>query len=184
MNLIKLLFLGVILIGSGVNYSLAAEVYRQVDEEGNVIFTDQPAKGAEKVEVKPPNVHNFPQPPEIKPLPRQTPKQPLYKAIEITSPANDATIRNPGDVLIRAAVSPNLRRYHKVRFTDNGQPLEAPSRSLSLQLYNLSRGTHIIKVEVLDANDKLVIASEPVAIHVHRTSIIKPQQPPPTKTNP
>jgi len=160
---------------------MAGEVYRQVDTEGNVTFSDQPNPGAEKIEVAPTNVHNFPKAPAIKPLQDKSEGKELYKSLAISSPAMDTTIRDSGDVLIRAKISPALRKSHNLLYSDNGQPIGEPSRKLSLQLINLSRGTHLIQVDVVDADNKVLISSAPLSIHVHRTSIIKPEAPPPTK---
>ncbi|MCF7982110.1 MAG: DUF4124 domain-containing protein [Pseudomonadales bacterium] len=170
----SLLSLGLILSVS-VNNLLAEEVYRQVDAEGNITFSDQPNPGAEKIDVAPTNVQHFPKPPVTKPPTDKSAEKASYKSLAISSPINDSTIRDPGDVLISAKISPALRKNHKVIFLDNGQPLGDPTRSLSMQLINLSRGTHMIQVQVIDTENKVLISSTPIAIHVHRNSIIKPQ---------
>lgn len=160
----------------------AAEVYKQVDENGNVIFTDTPGKGAEKVDVQPTNIQNFPKATKIAPQ-REQPKDTFsYKTMNIIAPRNDTTIRDPGDVLVRVELSPGLQRAHQVRFTDNGEPLGEPSRKLSIQLINLSRGTHMLQAEVLDQQGKALISSAAVVVYVHRNTIIN--NPPPKPTTP
>lgn len=172
---------GILLTCLALQTIQAAEVYKQVDENGNVIFTDTPGEGAEKIEVQPTNIQNFPKTPKMAPQ-REQPKDTFsYKALNIIAPLNDTTVRNPGDVLVRAELSPGLQRAHQVRFTDNGQPLGEPSRKLSLQLINLSRGTHMLQAEVLDQQGKVMISSAAVAVHVHRNTIINNPPPAPAK---
>ena len=172
-----------LMMSLGWSSLMAGEVYRQVDAEGNVTFSDQPNPGAEKIEVAPTNVHTFPKAPAANPLQDKSEEKGIYKSLVISSPAMDTTIRDPGDVLVSAKISPALRRSHKLLYSDNGQPIGEPSRKLSMQLINLSRGTHLIQVDVVNADNKILISSAPLSIHVHRTSIIKPEAPPPTNKN-
>lgn len=160
----------------------AGEVYRHVDESGNVTFSDQPQQGADKIEVEPANVHNFPKAPAIKPLPDNRETDFRYRALTILYPENDTTLRNTGDISVSAAVDPKLKKQHQVRFTDNGQAVAEPTKELSIQLKNLSRGSHQLQAQILDEKGKVLISSNPVTVHVHRTSILhkKPASPSPS----
>jgi len=168
------LLLGLVFSGLALAPLEAVTVYKQVDKEGNVTFTDQPAEDAEteQVEIQPINVHSFPKAPPPEPKSQAPEKQFSYKTLNIVAPKNEDTLRDPGDILIRAELNPNLRSGHQVRFTDNGEPLNEPSRKLSLQLFNLYRGTHNLQAEVVNRKGEVLISSPVVTLYVHRNSII------------
>ena len=73
---------------------LSAEtVYKSVDEEGNIIFTDKPSENAEKIILQELQTIKNPNPGKFKPLPRQSKEAPLYNTLIITSPADGSGIR-------------------------------------------------------------------------------------------
>lgn len=177
-----------LLIASLVN---ASEVYRHVDENGNITFSDQPQQGADKIEVEPANIQSFPKAPVITALPENPDANFRYNTLTIVYPENETTLRNTGDISISAAVAPQLKKKHQVRFTDNGQTVAEPTDNLSIQLKNLSRGSHQLQAQILDEKGKVLISSSPVTIYVHRKSTLHknpasatpPPPPPPPKKN-
>ncbi len=155
----------------------AGEIYKKVDKEGNITFSDQPQKEAEKIEVEPVNIL------ERQPLtPVITPVEEVafeYSSIAITSPENDETLRNTGDITVSGTLSPSLRGDHRIEFLDNGVALQPASKSLGISLQNLDRGTHSFVMQVIDDDGKVLISSQPVNLHVHRNFIPPPPPPPP-----
>ncbi|WP_198588698.1 DUF4124 domain-containing protein [Alloalcanivorax mobilis] len=147
-------------------------IYRTTDKNGNVVFTDNPAdkSRAEPVRLREPNTV-----PMKAPLPVGEPKaaddkqQPAfqgYQRLAITSPEDQATVRNPSSpVPVRISLEPALRDGHRLVVLDNGTPLQGQA------LENPNRGSHTLQVEVRDASGASVARSEPVVIYVHRTSV-------------
>ena len=88
----KLLFA----VAMAIPLTVAAQIYKTTDEDGNIVFTDRPAASGsttEKVELNPTNT--APPPPEVsRPEPEvveEEPEQESYTVV-IDSPTNETTI--------------------------------------------------------------------------------------------
>ncbi|HVL00900.1 MAG TPA: DUF4124 domain-containing protein [Dongiaceae bacterium] len=168
----------------GAQVTLAETVYMYVDENGNKVFTDEPRKGAEELDVKPI--------PTVPALPTQAPqKQPpkagpfRYNEIVIVTPADQHNfINESAPIVIQAAVSPNLRTEDKVQLLLNGSPHGAPISSTSFTLENLERGEYKTQVRILDKDGKELGISDTVTFQVKRFSKNLPGQQPPPKPKP
>lgn len=150
-----------------------AQVYKHVDEKGNVTFSDQPAPNAERIEINqtnttaPPPADAFPPPPP--PKPQETPA--AYE-LAITSPANETIIpRGPGNFSVTASVSPALKGGHLLQLIMDGEPREQPQRATTWNLTNVFRGEHTIQVAVFDGDGKQLNISDGVKVFVFRPSI-------------
>lgn len=143
-----------------------AEVYRTVDEEGNITFTDVPDEGAEKIDIKEPQTISNPNPAEYKPLPKkQTPRE-VYRGISISSPANDQAVRsNAGTVTITTKVDPRLIPSHEVVIYIDGKEI---GRGTSATANNLDRGTHTASAKIINSAGKTIISSSSSTFHLLR----------------
>ena len=167
-----------------------AAIYRVVDANGNVTFTDQappggvsddPAPGAgiaERIELPPPNtfVDDTPRA-RYEPGADSEDEGPAYTLLQITAPSNDKVIRaNDGRVFIGTRVTPAVQEGHRLLLEMNGsltghQPVEG-----SIDLDNVPRGTHRIRLVVVDAADRRLIESAETVFHVQRFSRLINQQ--------
>lgn len=154
----------------------SADVYRSVDEDGNIIYSDTPSEGAEKIDLREaqtvesqPGTESFQyEPPESDPPPR-------YKEVAITSPQNDESIRaNSGNITIRMSVNPSLRPGDSLVLTMDGKEI-ASGRSTSVSLENVDRGTHSLSARVVGRDGKSLVSSDPVKFHLMRHSIQHPK---------
>lgn len=152
-----------------------AGIYKSVDENGKVIYTDNPnGKKADPVKLPPLNT----QPPPTAtaaPIPEQNmapERAPKEYDIRISSPADQTQIP-PGqrNLTVAANLAPGLHSTHKVQVYINGSPHGSPSESTSVTIDNIYRGTHQIVVEVLDRWGNTISRSEPVTVYVHRVSV-------------
>ena len=161
------LFLGILVAGMA-----AAQVYRHVDEEGNVTFSDQPAEDAERIEIGPTNT-TPPPPADAFPPPPPEPEVdsgPLYE-LAITSPEDETIIpRGPGNFSVTASVAPSLQPPHKLQLMMDGAPREEPQTGTTWNLTNVFRGEHSIQVAVIDGEGTEVGISEPIRVFVFRPS--------------
>jgi|AMFO01.1.fsa_nt_gi hypothetical protein len=154
-----------------------AEVYKRTNPDGSVEFTDVPSKQEEEpVPLNPTNTFEAPSAPLQQSTPKPKASQEKYSAISITSPANEATIRdNTGAITVNVSLTPALQSGHKlVLLVDGSQKGE--STSGSFELTNLDRGSHSLAAQVLDDAGKTVISSTAVTIFLHRQSVIKPKR--------
>ncbi len=166
------------------SFSVSAAVYRTVDPEGNVIFTDQPASGAEEVELPPVPTYQAPRyrPPASRPDDAASPPAPGYRKFAVVSPAPDETVRdNPGNVTVVLAIEPDLDKAagDRIQIYLDGKPVGKPTTSLQAVLSNVDRGEHRVSAAIVDRNKKTIRRTEPVRFFLHRQSRLFPRGPKP-----
>lgn len=156
-----------------------AEMYKWVDEEGNISYSDEPpSDNTEKL--TPPELTVTPaiKVPAKKPA-ETAPKMPApffgYKEFSITSPANDQTIRNnQGNIDVSFSSKPTLNTElgHYISVEMDGKTVRNKLKSSSVRLENTDRGSHTIKARLKDKNGLTLMSSQSVTIHLHRISIL------------
>ena len=157
-----------------------AEIYRWVDKDGNVHFTDQAREGAKAVELNEPTVF-----PGMKPAapaatgpesatPDEQPAEAGYERFLITSPANEVNIwTGEGRVEVDVDLAPALREGHRLVLNFNGSPVSEGFSGGRLVLNNVERGTHRLVAEIRDGSGNVLRRSEPVVFHLKRPTIRK-----------
>lgn len=159
----------------------SGQVYRWVDEDGVVHYSDQPHEGAEEIELEPAPAISMPQPGS---MPARTAgREPeseadvnaAYQALTIAQPAAEETLWNIGGVLdVTLNLQPALRPGDRVRVYFDGTPQTVSGTQF--QLEEVWRGEHNLQAEVLDEGGNLLIRSEPIRFYVQQTSIQNPQR--------
>ncbi|ATJ84491.1 DUF4124 domain-containing protein [Halomonas beimenensis] len=184
----------VVILALGLVMSLPAAaqtIYRTTDAQGNVIFTDDPARGGEKVELDPLTVvpareRTAPRAPVVQGggVPARTtaePGQPFmpYDIFSILSPEQETTLPTgaAGNVQVRLGIRPELREDHRVRLLLDGQVSQSAMHTDTFMLSNLNRGEHVIQAELLDASGAVRHRTTPVTLYVQRASVNLPQNP-------
>lgn len=169
-------FLAVVLPLIFVNFALAA-IYKTVDKNGNVTFTNSRPENKSNEEVKLRSV--TPMPPASTAstgrsgLPAVLAKyrgKRMYSLFKIVEPANDATMHNQLNISVKIVAEPGIYAGHKIRLLLDGEVVGGPKRSLTFEIKNVDRGTHILTAEVLDRRRK-VVQSTSNTINIHRTIV-------------
>ena len=176
----KILFLFCVLIAGLVQ----AQVYRSVGKDGSVVFSDEPSEGAVKVEVKKLETVKSLETPPPPTSSRSGPQaqQNLYTGLNITSPADDQAIRdNAGNLNVSVSVTPGLNPRHKLVLYLDGTEYSTGTAN-TFRLDNIDRGTHQLRVAVVDADGRQLIDSKSVTFHLLRHSLLQPKPAKP-KTN-
>ncbi len=160
--------------------SIHAAIYKFYDENGNVIYSDQPGPGAVEIEKR--DVQAI-KGPRLRPATKLSPpqkKQPfVYKELRITSPEDDATIwDNNGDVNVDITVIPQLRTKlgHKLVLSLDGKQVSEPGTATSFALHGIDRGTHSVSVSIVDKTGKTIMSSNSVTFHLKKQSVILRQK--------
>lgn len=163
-------FLVVILPLVVTDLALAA-IYKTVDKEGNVIFTDtRPVDDpSEEVKLRPIT------PMSSVPIGRsgsslqgeEDESKAIYSRLEIVEPANDSTVRDQGNFTVKVATEPRILSGHRIRLLLDGGVVGESKRKLTFDLTNVDRGTHTLTVEIVD-NRRKVVQSSSSKVHVHR----------------
>ena len=162
--------------------SLAAapqEIYRWVDKDGVVHYSDQPGSpNAERVELADPTTYQSDNAAvDYAPSESSSPRQPQmqYSSLVITSPAPDQTFSG-GDVKVQvsAAVGGGLQEDHQLVFYVDDVRRPATD-GMGLTLTNVYRGTHYVRASVIDQDGVAVITSAQIAFHVQQRSTQNPR---------
>jgi hypothetical protein len=158
----------------------AAEVYRYVDPERGVEYSDMPRPGAERIfipdpPVAPPlNVRESPLPDDrIANLPTGTAL--AYSEIAIADPLNEDTVRdNAGNLIVAVSLNPPLQAEfgHQLQLLLDGEVV-ASGTSSHMALNEVDRGTHTLQAVVLGVDGAVLTQSAVTTFHLHRMS--KPQ---------
>lgn len=141
---------------------VAETVYKTVDENGNIIFTDRPTENSEEIKLQKLQTINNPNP--IKNKPPAKPASPIdvgnvYSRLIITNPAQGSGIRNnAGNITISVSLEPSLRPGHNIVFTVDGNEVSKGSANTAA-VNNLSRGAHTIGASVIDGTGKTLIST-------------------------
>jgi uncharacterized protein DUF4124 len=139
--------------------NLSAEtVYKTVDEDGKVIFTDKPSEDSEEIKINDLETIKNPNPGKFRPSEKQ-PEEPedYYNSLVITSPKDGEAIRsNIGNVSISLSLSPSLEGGHRIVILLDGKEV---GTGTGVSLQNVDRGTHTITANVIDAEGKKIIST-------------------------
>ncbi len=176
----------ILLLLAGLTLSLAAlpqEIYRWVDKDGVVHYSDQPGvPGAERVILVDPNSYEQ-EPSDLGPYAataggeEEEPEESPYTSLAIVQPTPDQVFFGAdATVTVAADLGGTLRPDHTLVFFVNGNRRTADG-GLGLQLTGLERGTHFLRASVLDQNGNPVITSQQITFHVRQPSINTPQSP-------
>jgi len=150
----------------------AAKVYKKVNPDGSVEYSDIPQNEAdEPIKLKPVQTITLP------PLPKtssSTPKPTVvkYESISIISPKDDEGIRsNNGDFIAKGELIPGLQRdqEHHIQWLLDGKDVPA-AKSLTLSLKNLDRGTHQLQLRVLNFDGEVEIETPTISFHILRVA--------------
>lgn len=158
----------------------SAEVYRYVDEQGVVHYTDKPPGRDAKPATLPP-LHTYPagRPPEPDaPSAPETPASAGKLQVRIDAPAPDQTFRDPsGSVSVSASVSPALPGGHGlIYYVDGSAATPEPVQTTGFTLSGLERGEHRIAVAVVDGDGREVARSATVSVHLKPPTVRRPAQ--------
>ncbi len=172
--------LALILVLATVSPAALGEIYKTVDANGNVVFTDiapvdrsgQPPPKA--VTVEPINSYEPPAAPTAQPSDASQTSGDVgyYAQLEVVSPAEDETIRdNSGDVQIQVVIAPQLRADHRLLLVLDGVGTEVEAVNGVFELSNVDRGTHTVAGRVVDRQGNVVIESNPATFNLMRVAL-------------
>lgn len=159
----------------------ATEVYRWVDADGQVHYSDQWQPGAERVRITTTPGFSAPRPAEIGEGEQTAPPVATgspYRLLDIASPAQEEVLWNiEGQLRVSLQLQPALQPGHELRLYLDGQEQDIPPGSTSMQLSEVFRGVHTLRAEVVDEQGAVLITSPTRTFAVRQTSIANPQRP-------
>ena len=183
----KISLIATIVLLSAVCLSANAEVFKKIDQDGNVSFTDVPTSKDQKAihidqpmtyESKPitpktPSSVEDPEGPEGSERTETSQSQTNYETLSINTPTNDENLRsNGGNVAVSLSSQPDLDRDAKhqyILYLDGNKVSESQSSTSSLA--NTDRGTHTLSAEIVDKEQNTLIKSDSITFHLQRVSL-------------
>jgi len=160
--------------------SAFAEMYKWLDENGNINYSDvKPHQGVKPLEA--PALTSIPPTKVPKKKPKNAQKSPFdanskptkYTSLKISSPANEATIRdNNGNIKVSIAITPalNVKQGHYLKVSIDGVMLPKKLSTSSVNFKDIDRGTHVIRALVKNKKGKVLRKSKAVTVYLHRFS--------------
>ncbi|GAA4358752.1 DUF4124 domain-containing protein [Kangiella marina] len=182
MKPLRYILLTITLLGTSTVASSADEtvMYKKVDENGKITFTDKPIPGSTPITIKTnTNVVDTPKP-ILRPRKdsdessEDDDKPFQYQVLAVDSPQHDQAVRaNTGDMNVIVGITPSLQPNHSLQLIMDGSPVGSQQKVPYFSLNNVDRGTHELSVAVInDTNKKTLQTSQPVTFHLLRASIL------------
>ena len=151
------------------------EVYKWVDENGVVHYTDKPpSDNAKPAKLPPlqtykggttPNLSKFEKGP-------QGGKATGAAQIEVVTPAQDETFRSgERTVPVAVMVTPQLKEGQRLVYMLDGTPQSTPMSDTSFAFTEVPRGTHTASVMLVDTAGNELASSRTVTFHVKPATV-------------
>lgn len=169
----KLVVPALILCSIALPLSINAQaIYKTVNEDGTITYSDQPGPNAETVDLSSVRSSTVPSlaTPKTKKIVTLSPTEQVNYQIRILSPAPEVTLRdNNGQVTINTELEPVLDSVKYHLHIDN----EVISQSSSTFLVdNIYRGKHTFFISATDNTGKTLASSQPQTFYMQKVSVI------------
>ncbi|MBV8878044.1 MAG: DUF4124 domain-containing protein [Gammaproteobacteria bacterium] len=156
-----------------------ATVYRWVDENGVVHFSDQPHANAEKLHVNAAQTYKSSGPDNATAAggggaQSSAPPAP-YRGCAIVQPQDDQAFANIDSLTVVVQTDPQLHSGDKVYVSVDGQGLNGGNPTgPQFVLSPVDRGTHTAQAQVKDSGGAVQCQTPPVTFHVQQNSVLNP----------
>lgn len=164
-------------------------LYKKVDKNGRITFTDKETPGAKKITVntrknvlampkKAPEEYNYEDDLDNDRDKKKKKKPFKYSYLAVESPKNDESIRaNDGGIYVVVGITPQLKGSHSVRLLMDGSSVSEDQKVPYFSLSNVDRGTHELQVQIIDdKSQKIIQSSGSSTFHLQRMSLLQSNQ--------
>jgi len=164
-------------------FAHADKVYKWVDAQGNVLYTDQPRNGAQEIRIARPSVSAAQASQSVREQLAALaavvePDRSKPSAVTLSAPANEETIRNnDGNVTVAFRVQPEPRSGERIRLTLDGNVVDAEVSPPGIVLSGLDQGTHTLQAAVTDGSGRVLTRSDLVTFYLKHDSTLAPAGP-------
>jgi hypothetical protein len=156
----------------------AAVVYKWVDADGVVHFSDQPSPGAEKIFTSSSTAGTVASAPRAQSGALQAPRSVAasglgYTEFSISSPVNDQTFFGDDVIAVHLNLEPSLKPNQSVTWHLNGKQLDTTAAAFSMP--HLDRGAYALAATITDQQTGDSQSSNTVTFYVRQPSALAPQ---------
>lgn len=178
--------ISILLVALFLGIGAYAEVFRWVDEEGVVHFSDRPHEGAEIVELQEAQKFSAPAVSRQRSTTQESPESGAeegdeegYTGLRILRPGQDEVLWNTGGIVdVQVDAEPQLQTGHSIKLFLDGQPVSGlEGGTTNFQLTDVFRGTHNLRAEIHDADGNGLFQSVAISFTVQQTSVQNPNNP-------
>jgi hypothetical protein len=165
-----------ILLISAVLFSFTASadtdiagLYKGLDDEGNVVYSDKPFDNAEQFTPPPLTIVDAPNvPPKEEVVEEEDVEETKYTKFKITAPTNDQVIWNSPDLMVALQLTPalSIAEGHTVWLLMDGKPLVKKSKSLLIPIGRADRGQHTLQAQVRNKKGKIIKKTKTITVHL------------------
>lgn len=147
--------------------TVEAEVWRVVDGQGRVTFTDTPPDNAERVEISPLNVL-----PAVPAARQAAAPVAVYRSLVLEGVSQNALLKDPESLTVSASPFPSLQAGHAIVLIHNGAVIGGEGAS-SATVEDPAAGAHVFSAQVRDGRGQVLITSPSVTVLVERENPVK-----------
>ena len=156
-----------------------ATIYKWVDENGVVHYSDQPHANAEKVHLGTPQTFKAQ---HYTPSPDGPPVDPAHQApvttqCAIASPGDQQMLENTDTVPVALQIDPPPGGNTEVSIMLDGRAVASAAGQQQFTLTGVDRGQHSITAVVRDSTGRVLCTTDGITFFVRQPSLQNPQSP-------
>jgi hypothetical protein len=168
----KILLLLLILVACPL---LAKDVYKVTTPDGEVIYSDTYIPGAERMRVSGSKSSSGKSADSNNKAVGTFAEGSIYTSFEIMQPENEQTIRSDeGNVSVGLLLTPGLAEGDSLQVFIDGTRIDGEMRSTQFILKGLGRGSHSLKINVVDDQGSIQAEAPSVVFHLRKSAIETP----------
>lgn len=147
-----------------------AQIYRHVEPDGTVVFSDKPQDNAEEYKIKPIQIVPATKVNSSGPKATAIKHKINYTTLNISSPLQDQTITAgaAGNLNVSGILEPTLGKGHQLLLLVDGKTAGTSQAGSSFNLQNMNRGSHNIQLQVVDEKNNVLKSSKSIQVHIQR----------------
>jgi hypothetical protein len=171
------------LMSIACSLAVAGTVYKWIDENGVVHYSDQPHPNAQKIQVQAAQTYKAPPadtaatPDTLAPAPPESASG-SYRGCAVVQPQDDSTFANMDSLTVVVQTDPALRPGDQIFVTLDGQALNGKAATGgTFTISPVERGTHTLQAVVRSADGAVLCQAQGVTFNVHQPSVLNPLSP-------
>jgi hypothetical protein len=157
--------------------ALAATVYKWVDENGVVHYSDQPHPNAQKLQIT--GAQTFSSSAASVPAPNlgddSNAQTNPYRGCVVASPQDQQSLPNAQSVFLRVQSDPLPRPGDRVFITMDGQAVNGgQATGLSFNVTPIERGAHSVQAQIRSPSDQVLCQTPTITFYVQQPNLFSP----------
>lgn len=165
------------LISLACSVAFATTVYKWVDENGVIHYSDQPHPNAQKLQVEGVQTYSSRSASVREPAESEsastTPNP--YKGCAIAQPLEQQNLPNAQSVFVRVAADPVPRSGDRIYITMDGQGLNGGQPTgLSFNVTPIDRGSHSVSAQIRSPDGTILCQTPNVTFYVQQPNLFSP----------